>query len=92
MVAEGKFGFVQIHTGVAKVVPRALEGFLHVFVDLDVAEMLCDVGGRRTLAEAIRDVRDVAERAGLMALEDIGCEVGVFAAADGAEEVRKGNR
>ena len=49
--------------------------------------MLRDVVQRGPLAEAIRNVRDVAECGALVPFLDVGGEVGVLAAAHGAVEV-----
>src|SRR5262249_25129905 len=54
---------------------------------LAVAEGLGLAVERHLLAQAVRDVGQVAQRAGVVALEDVGMEVGDLAAAHGGDEV-----
>src|SRR4030095_10884384 len=65
----------------------ALEGFLHIFVNLQPGQFLLNFFRRRRASQAPGNIPDVTERRRLMTFADTRVEFRNFAATHGAQEI-----
>ena len=84
LAADATFDRVEVDLVVLEVLFHALETLARVLV---LGERSWFLAERLLVAEAIADVAQVAQRAGQMALQNVGVEILDFAAADGLDEI-----
>ena len=84
---EGRL--VKIDSVVQQVARHSCQTLHRLIADGGPLQLTSDICDRLSLAEAVRDIAEVAQCTGLVTLENVGCQILAVATPDGTDEVRE---